>query len=373
MSGLAGGGAVLVGGYLMYYFSDLKTAVDASNRVTSTLKNAKDQVRQSIPPPNEALSYLRSVARSYAVFIPGGAASIDSVFDSVDELHAAHREEVDAIISGAYKDIKKIIDERKSVNVDSVLAVLGVLQKRAAELGNVTGNLTSDAVAPILERHPKLRDSIGGSWDEFKDFAKRNGPAVKKLYDDTANKIVDTVQSKGVTPTSIATIVQIVRDKSEEAKKVAENTAKDAWERARKQAGPTLDKIPEIKKTLDENASVLMSIGGGGIAAMSGANVREIWNRIRQVADIKGGINEDRVNELKDFILEKVEEAKRGGQKKITNKITGGGFENMVKMIPGGEEVSICTPPRVQWLIRITGSQLDTRLEGAFPTNTIKE
>ncbi|CAE6448682.1 unnamed protein product [Rhizoctonia solani] len=345
-SGLAGGGVVLIGGYLWYQFSGVKTAVDTSRRVSNTITSAKDQIKSSLPPPNEALSYLRSVAKSYAVFIPGGSQYLDSVFDSIDELHNSHRDEIDSIISGAYNDIKKISNERKSMDLDSALAILGVLQKRVGELGNVAGKLSSDAVAPILERHPKLRDALGDNWDELKDFAKRHGPEAKKLYDDTANKIIDTVKSNGVTAASVATIVQIVREKSDEAKRIAEKTGKDAWERARKQAGPALDKMPDIKKVLDENATTLMSVGGG-VAAMSGGNTREIWDRVKQVADSKGRIGDDKLNELKDFILEKVEAAKKGGKGGMMDaveKFSGGGFENMVKMIPGGQETLESTP-----------------------------
>ncbi|CUA74518.1 hypothetical protein RSOLAG22IIIB_11278 [Rhizoctonia solani] len=330
-SGLAGGGAVVIGG--------VKTAVDSSQRIASTLNNAKVQIKNSLPPPNEALSYLRSVTKSYAVFVPGGSQYVDSVFDSIDELHNSHREEIDSIVSGAYNDIKKITNERKSMDLDSALAILGVLQKRAGELGNVAGELSSDAVGPILDRHPN------------------HAPEVKKLYDDTANKIIDTVKSNGVTAASIATIVQIVREKSDEAKRVAENTAKDAWERARKQAGPALDKMPDIKKVLDENSSTLMSVGGG-VAAMSGSNSREIWDRIKQVADSKGRISEDKLNELKNFILEKVEAAKKGGKggmKDVAEKFSSGGFENMVKMIPGGQE-TLDSTPNLRALFKVTQS-----------------
>ncbi|CAE6428769.1 unnamed protein product [Rhizoctonia solani] len=358
-SGLAGGGAVLLGGYVWYQFSGVKTAVDASHRISNTLNSAKTQIKDSLPPPNEALSYLRSVAKSYAVFIPGGSQSVDSIFDSIDELHNSHRDEIDSIISGAYNDIKKITNERKSMNVDSVMAILGVVQKRVGELGKVAGELSSDAVTPILERHPKLREALGGNWEEFKDFAKQHGPEAKKLYDDTANKIIDTVKSNGVTATSVATIIQIVREKSDEAKRVAEKTGRDAWERARKQAGPALDKMPDIRKLLDENSSTLMSVGGG-VAAISGSNSREIWDRIKQVADTKGNISEDKLNELKKFILEKVDAAKsgKGGLKDMADKFSGGGFESMVKMIPGGEQALDSTPD-LRELFKIAQSRSD--------------
>lgn len=330
---------------MWYYFSGVKTAVDTSKRISSSITSAKDRAVASMPEPNEAISYLRSVAKSYAVFVPGAAGAIDSTFDSIEELHNSHRDEVDAIISGAYKDIKKIVNQRKSMDMDSVLAILGVLQQRAGELGTVAGQLSSDAISPILEKNPKLRDAIGGSWDEFKSLADRHGPEVKKLYESTTAKVTDTIKSQGVTVTSIASIVQIVREKTDEAKKLAEKGAKDAWDRASKQLAPTLEKMPDVKKVLDENATTLMSVGGGGLAAMGGSNVKEIWDRIRQVADKKGDLDEKTIDELKNFILDKVADVKKGGKggaQDLMNKFSGGGFESIVKMIPGGQKVSVC-------------------------------
>ncbi|KAG8707955.1 hypothetical protein FRC08_000195 [Ceratobasidium sp. 394] len=344
VSGLVGGGVVLVGGYLWYQFSGLKTAVDTSKRISSTITSAKNQAVQSLPEPNEAVQYLRRVAKSYTVFVPGAAEHIDSVFDTIDELHDAHRDEVDKIINGAYTDIKKIVNQRKSMDLDSAFAILGILRQRLGEFATFAGNLSSDAMTPILDKHPKLRDSLGGSWDELKSLANRHGPEVKKLYDDTANKISDTVKSQGMTAFSLASIVQIVREKADEAKQLAERGAKDAWERARKQAGPALDKMPDVKKVLDENASMLMSVGGGGLAAMGGSNVKEIWDRVKQVAEAKGGVDQKKVEELRQFIQDKVNQAKKGGGGVVDKLVEGGGFENIVKMIPGGQEALESTP-----------------------------
>ncbi|KAG8725055.1 hypothetical protein FRC12_003224 [Ceratobasidium sp. 428] len=355
VSGLAGGGVVLLGGYLWYHFSGLKTAVNTSQRISSTITSAKNQAIQSLPEPNQAIQYLRSVAKSYAVFIPGAAASIDSTFDAIEELHDSHRDEVDEIISGAYTDIKKIVNQRKSMDLDSAFAIVGVLQQRLGEFATFAGNLSSDVMTPILDKNPKLRDALGGSWDELKSLANRHGPEVKKLYDDTANKITNTVKSQGVTASSLASIVQIVREKADEARKLAERGAKDAWERARKQAGPALDKMPDVKKVLDENASTLMSVGGGGLAAIGGSNAKEIWDRIRQVADAKGGVDQKKVDELRQFIQDKVQKATKGGSG-VVDKFTEGGFENIVKMIPGGQKALESTP-NLQELFKVAQSK----------------
>ncbi|CAE6469624.1 unnamed protein product [Rhizoctonia solani] len=137
-SGLAGGGVVLVGGYLWFHFSGIKpaietaiittclqtrpllgikpaieTAISISNNLkhNKTQTQTQTQVHSHNLPANEALAFLRAVAKSYVVFIPGGSWAVDSVFNSIEELHQTHHEQIDAIIHDTYADVKKIIHE----------------------------------------------------------------------------------------------------------------------------------------------------------------------------------------------------------------------------------------------------------------------
>ncbi|KAG8684335.1 hypothetical protein FRC11_012251 [Ceratobasidium sp. 423] len=311
ISGLIGGSAVIFSGYLFYHFSGIKPAVDTVVNVSNNLKTAKTRIKESFSPSNQALSYIRSIAKAHVAFIPGGSWAVDSIFDLTDELHSTRRKEIDSIIFDAYNDIKKITDKRGSMNVGSLLAILGVLRRRVGELGKVAGKASSDAVSPILKRYPGLRDALGGKWGEFRDFARSHGPETQRVYNDAENKIINTVESKGVNAASIATIVRIVRDKSGEAKRVAENTSWDAWDHARKQAGSAWQRMPDVRKVLDDDASSLTKFGGS-IATMSSIHARKAWGLVKQTADSTGRVSGNKFSEFKKFISKKVGPAERG-------------------------------------------------------------
>lgn len=158
----------------------------------------KHQAVAPVRPSNKAISYLRGVAKSYVAIIPGASGYVDSAFDALEDLHNLHREDIDTIIWGAYNDIRGVVEANKSSS-SSAWAILMILRNRAAELGKVLNNISSDAAAPILKRHPKFFKAIGGSWGGFKDLSYHYGSEANKIYNSTTNKIINTVKSQGVT------------------------------------------------------------------------------------------------------------------------------------------------------------------------------
>lgn len=143
---------MLAGGYAWYHFSGAKSTIDTSKQIITTLTTSKEQAVAALPKPNEALSYLRSTAKAYTVFIPGASAAIDATFDALDELHDDHREEVDGIIYRTYEDIRKITSS-KSVDLETAVAVVAAIQNRAAELGAVASKVQSGAIPKIIDSH----------------------------------------------------------------------------------------------------------------------------------------------------------------------------------------------------------------------------
>lgn len=143
---------MLAGGYAWYHFSGAKSTVDTSTQVITALTASKEKAIAAAPKPNDALAYLRSTAKAYAVFIPGAATAIDATFDALDELHNDHREEVDGIIYRTYEDIRKITSS-KSVDLESAVAVVTAIQQRAAELGAVASKVQSGAIPKIVDSH----------------------------------------------------------------------------------------------------------------------------------------------------------------------------------------------------------------------------
>jgi hypothetical protein len=101
-AGVAGGLAVLLGGYATYRFSGLHSYVQTAQQTSTYISDARDRVSQSVSATLEktggaadALRYLRSVAKSYAGIIPGAGTYIESVryysisqtFSHVSQLH----------------------------------------------------------------------------------------------------------------------------------------------------------------------------------------------------------------------------------------------------------------------------------------------
>ncbi|EEB98082.1 hypothetical protein MPER_02473, partial [Moniliophthora perniciosa FA553] len=69
LAGLAGGGLVVGAGYAYYHLSGIKNAIDTAKQVKQYLVQTRDSVVQRHP--NEAVEYLRKVAKSYATLVPG--------------------------------------------------------------------------------------------------------------------------------------------------------------------------------------------------------------------------------------------------------------------------------------------------------------
>lgn len=187
---------MLLSGYTYYHFSGVKTAVqtaqsaqdyirDTSNRVASTVsEHAKN--------PSKALQKLRQVAHSYVALIPGAEAWVDSTFDVFDKVAETHGDEADRIASEAYAEIEKVIkDKGGATNVDAGAAwkIVDVLRRKMAELGELAKGAGQTAIGPILDKHPEVRDKIGGGYDQLRSLAESHGGEAKKILDDTTKQV----------------------------------------------------------------------------------------------------------------------------------------------------------------------------------------
>lgn len=111
--------------------------------------------------------------------------------------------------------------------------------------------------------------------------------------------------------------------------KVAGGASKEAWNKALKEATPYLDKLPDIRKLLEDNASAFTAAG-----VSQGGAAQEVFRRVKDVAQGDAAKNKEKLQELKDFVQKKVEEARQGGD-------GGGGWQSLqewIRSMPGGEE-----------------------------------
>jgi hypothetical protein len=311
--------------YVWYQFSGLKTVVKTSKQIESSLAEVKKTLAEKTPSADEALSYFRGVAKSYGSLIPGAGAYIDPMFDTLDELKKTHGEETEKIVKGTYEEVKDTVS-KGGFDLKTGEKVVEILKRRAAEVEDLAQKVGTDFIKPVLDKNPQLKESIGGSYDQLKKLVDQHGPEAKATYDDTV-KQVKKIFGAGVTAASIKQVSDLIQQKTKEVKELGQKAGQDAWNKASKQAKPYLDKLPDVKKSLDENMQAL--IGSGG------KDIQEIYEKVKEVAE-KGG-NKKSIEDLQNIIKEKAKKASESSGMNWDDAWQT--LEQYIKKIPGGKEV----------------------------------
>lgn len=299
LAGLAGGGVVVLAGYGYYHFSGTKRVIDGVKSIKASAIQAKDRLAEKTPEPRVILQYLRSTAKAYAGFVPGASGYVDATFDSFDQLADSHNEEFESILKGAYDDLRPILKEG-SLDQETAKRVFGVIRERTLQLQDLSARASSDLFGPLLDKHPEIKEKLGGTYDQVKKLASQSGPQVQQITKETVAKLSDTFKS-GFDDKSVEKAKQILQESVERLQKATGEVgdeAKRAWQKSTEQAQPYLDKLPEIKELLESKASVLMS----------GEGAMQIWKRVKEIGEQKG-IDKDKVKDLKNFINEKANDA----------------------------------------------------------------
>lgn len=284
---------------------------------------AKDKFVEKTPEPRIILQWLRSTAKSYAGLVPGASYYVDETFNSIDQLADTHNEELDRILSETYNEMRDVV-QNGNADQETAMKVFSIVRRRSLELQDLTAKASSDFFGPFLEKHPELREKLGGSYDQVKELASKAGPEARRISLDTAAKLKDVFKS-GLDSKSIDDAKQILQEAADRLQKAAGETgsgAKEAWDKSMQQAQPYLDKIPDIKDLLNNKASVLMN----------GAAAKQIWDRVKEIGQGKK-VSKEKVDELKEFIKEKAETAGSSSDD-MWDKIL-----EYSKMVPGSEKV----------------------------------
>ena len=104
-------------------------------------------------------------------------------------------------------------------------------------------------------------------------------------------------------------IRSIVQEKVEKLKKMGD----EAWDKGMEQAKPYLDKNPQVKKIVEENAD-----------ALKGGNVQELYERV------KSAVEKGDTGDLESYVKSAANKAKESGF---------GDIEQYFKQIPGGDQI----------------------------------
>ncbi|KAG8907282.1 hypothetical protein FRC01_007741, partial [Tulasnella sp. 417] len=293
LAAIIGGGVVLGGGYGYYHFSGIRNVVQSAQSVHSTIVAARDAALEK---PNEAIQFLRTIAKASALFIPGLSGLIDASFDLIDRLEKTHREEVSAIVNKTYADLHEVVKDGK---VDAQIAqkVFEIFKRQLAELAEVAKKAANEILQPVLEQHPELKEWLGGRWTELQqayqslsqtDVAQQ----AQQIFNDASAQLIGLFQS-GVSATSLSEAKALLDEKSQEISEL---------ELYEKEQEKYLKNAPDRLKKLFSDEETMKSLlrRGGGTA---------VWNKVKEVEE-RGTWDDKSVKEVEDFVQQKIKEAK---------------------------------------------------------------
>jgi len=320
-AGMAGGAAAsMLVFFAWYQYSGIgrtaQTLSQVKSYVDSTTSKLKVELKEQTPDANEAIDTLRQTANKYVMFIPGGRQYVDQVFKDLDIIRNKHGEEVDKLVTDAYGELRDA--SKKGLNLETASETWNILSKYLQELSS----LAVDAGQDILNNHPGLKNRVGGSFDQLKQFGDSLGPEAKKQVDETYQQIREVVK-QGLTFDTINRIRDLAQDKVEALKKLRDQ----AWQQGYDQLKPILDKNPQMKQTVEQNLDTLKS-----------GNVTEALDKVKQA------VSSNDSSSLNEYI----QSAKDKGE-----QLQSSGLSSWLSAVPGGSQIL----PQLQKLQSIAQSQ----------------
>jgi hypothetical protein len=256
-------------------------------------------MKEAAPEPSEALKWFRNTVQQYATFIPGAKQYVDAAFDDLDKIEQNHRGEVEKIVTKAYSEMREAT--KSGLTMETAAKSWEILQKYMQQLAQ----LAADAGSEVLDNHPEIKDKVQGNLDELKDMASKYGPDAKKEWDNTYEQ-VSKIIAGGVGVSTLPEIKKLIDDKRSKLQGFAD----EAWKKGLEQAQPFLEKKPELKKFVEENADALKS---------------------GKFSDVLEKIKSGDMDNLKEY-------AKSLGDQAANSKY-GKQAQEYIKMIPGGSEI----------------------------------
>lgn len=227
-----------------------KAIVDQASSVKNYLKSSADQLAAQTPEPSQALDALKSFATSYAAFIPGGRAFVDSSFKDLDAVRAKHGDAVDKIVKDTYAQMQSLV-KKDGLSLDGAAKAYDVLTTQMKKIGD----LAADAAGDLIDRHPEIKEKLGGSVDQLRTYAEKYGPDAKKRVDETWAQVSEVLKNgKGLSKENIDNVRKIVQD----AAASIEELGNEAFKKGIEQAQPMLDKVPQVKELINKNMNDLM-------------------------------------------------------------------------------------------------------------------
>lgn len=322
-AGVAGGVAGAAVLYGIYTFTPTGRAASkinkAANEAQKQYNTAAQKLQEKTPNADQAIDAIKQFAYSYVAWVPGGRAYVDAAFKDLDTLRKNQGDEVDKIVSDAYKRLADV--SKSGLSLETASKVYDVIADVTEQLGGLAG----DAIGDIVDNHPQLKKQLGPGVDQLKQLSEELGPEAKKIADETWGQ-VKKIAAGGFTVSTANEIRKLVEEKVEQVKKLGDK----AWQKGLEQAKPYLDKNPQVKELIENNADILKT-----------GNATELFKQVKNAAE------SGKLGDLEDYVNKATEKAKAKGSQAASS--FGGGYEQFFKMIPEGSEIL----PKLQQLSKV--------------------
>jgi ElaB/YqjD/DUF883 family membrane-anchored ribosome-binding protein len=262
----------------------------------------------------------------YLAYIPGA----QMAFDEIDSIADSHGDELDAILSDAYGDLKDVLD-KGGLDKQTAMAVADIAKRLARDLKD----LSMDAGEKLLEENPKLKAAMECPVLQLKELGRSYGPEAQKIVDETYKQVKEIV-NKGLSPEALDEASKLVEEKSAQIKEMGRKAVEKAFEEGSQEVKRYLDRAPQVKKLLEENMEAIKE------AALSGKlSVSQIPQIFQKAKDATTAIDKktavERLKRYLDDLTGKGKEKKAEGGEHLQRvaRVT----RDYVKSFPWGEEV----------------------------------
>lgn len=284
-----------------------RTINKGAKEANKKYQEATKKLQQSTPNSDQAIQYIKEYCNSYLSWIPGGRQFVDSAFQDIDTLREGHGDEVNELITDAYKQLQNV--SKSGLSMETASRTLDVL----ADLSKKLANLTGDAFADILDNHPQAKEKFGGSINQLKQMGDQYGPDAKQQVEETFKQLKE-IMAGGFSAANVDKARRVVEDKLEKLKGLGD----EAWSKGLEQAKPLLEKNPKVKSLVEDNADALKQ-----------GNAKELFETVKRA------VESGDVGNLQDYIKKATEKAKSQGSRAAS----GLGLDQYFKMLPSGGDI----------------------------------
>lgn len=158
--------------YGYYHYSGAASVVSTAHSTISSAKSAKDSLMSATPSASDALSLLRTAAQSYASSIPGAKQAIDSTFDQLDSLSDKYGDQISSVLKESFTELKDAVGDGSDLK-DGGEKVIKTGVKLMERIRDAVEQKGGDILDSLLEKHPELKDSVGGSLSDLKKLGDK--------------------------------------------------------------------------------------------------------------------------------------------------------------------------------------------------------